>query len=69
MIDPRSQKYQQRLNPWVITRRLPGSLHSTVIARFRRRVEAEGHLKVLQSTLPGTEFEVMWDASEDPHQA
>ncbi|MBD2103656.1 hypothetical protein [Leptolyngbya sp. FACHB-261] len=65
MTEQLSEKYQQILNPWAITRRSPNSVCSTVIARFRRRTDAEGHLQALRRTVPSLDFEVVWDAIED----
>lgn len=37
-----------------------------IVARFRRRSDAEGHLKILKQLMPDVPFEIMFDiATED----
>jgi hypothetical protein len=65
--------YFQRLNPWCIIRPFP-NMRSSIVGRFRRRVDAEGHLRVLKQMMPTVPFEIMFDAmpastdSEDRQQ-
>jgi hypothetical protein len=37
--------YLQRLNPWCIIRPFP-DMRTLIVGRFRRRVDAEGHLRI-----------------------
>lgn len=53
--------YRDRLYPWCIIRQLPKFQRITV-ARFRKRNEAEEHLKVLHRLLPNATFVVLFDA-------
>jgi hypothetical protein len=53
--------YQDQLSPWVIYRRLP-NFRRLMIKRFRRRGDAEGYLKALQSLEPHAEFEIAFEA-------
>lgn len=49
--------YQERLSPWTIIRLQPDHEQITV-GRFRRRSDAEGHLRILQQTMPNAEFAI-----------
>jgi hypothetical protein len=49
--------YQERLSPWTIIRLQPDQEQVTV-GRFRRRSDAEGHLRILQQTMPTAEFAI-----------
>lgn len=57
--------YQQKLSPWTITRVQPNH-ELTTIARFRRRSEAEGHLRIVQQFMPEAKFAIVFDVG---HQA
>lgn len=54
----------KRLSPWVIVRLLP-NMQRVVVGRFRRRVDAEGHLLVLRRLMPDAEMIVMFDVEEE----
>lgn len=43
--------YQTQLFPWCIMRPLP-NMRQTIVARFRRRSDAEAHLRILRQLLP-----------------
>ncbi|MBD2462861.1 hypothetical protein H6G89_17615 [Oscillatoria sp. FACHB-1407] len=53
--------YQDQLNPWVIHQLLP-NLNRRIIARFRRRTEAEAYLKVVQQMRSTAQFLIAFDA-------
>jgi hypothetical protein len=37
-----------------------------IVGRFRRRVDAQGHIRILKQLMPTVPFEIMFDiASED----
>jgi hypothetical protein len=36
-----------------------------VVGRFRRRVDAEGHLKILKRMIPNVPFEIMFDITPE----
>lgn len=60
--------YKDRLNPWCIIRPI-SHVQMRIVARFRRRVDAEGHLQILKQLMPDIPFEIMFDiASEDDNQ-
>jgi hypothetical protein len=40
-------------------------MRSLIVGRFRRRVDAEGHLRVLKQMMPSVPFEVMFDATPE----
>lgn len=54
--------YKEKLNPWCIIRPVP-NLQAQVIARFRRRVDAEGRLKILNRMTPNSAFEIVFDTA------
>lgn len=56
--------YFERLNPWCIIRPFP-NMRSSIIGRFRRRVDAEGHLRVLKQIMPTVRFEIMFDVAPE----
>jgi hypothetical protein len=55
--------YSDRLTPWCIVRCLPGCQTFTV-QRFRKRSEAEAHLKVLGRLSPDAVYEIVFDLPE-----
>ena len=52
--------YSERLNHWAIVRLLP-NLQNVIVARFRNRSDADGHLRFLQQHLPQAKFIVIFD--------
>ncbi len=52
--------YRDRLKRWAIARFLPNQ-QPVIVARFRNRSDADGHLKFLQRQIPEGEFLVMFD--------
>jgi hypothetical protein len=56
--------YQQQLTPWVIHQLLP-NLKQLPVSRFRKRNEAEGHLKILQRSQPSARFEIAFDTGKE----
>jgi hypothetical protein len=64
--------YKIQLFPWCIIRPLP-NMQQTIVARFRRRSDAEAHLKILRLLLPTAPhttiiFDVTPDTSEEDTQ-
>ncbi|NJO40034.1 MAG: hypothetical protein HC769_09980 [Cyanobacteria bacterium CRU_2_1] len=55
--------YHDRLHPWCIIRLLP-KMQRTVIARFRKRNDAEAHLKLLQQMNPEAKYAIVFDPSD-----
>ncbi|NEO75713.1 hypothetical protein [Moorena sp. SIO4G3] len=69
--------YSERLHPWVIVRLLPKAmqrglggfpherLHQdmqrVIVARFRNRSDAEGHLWALKRLMPEAKFIIIFD--------
>ncbi|WP_293060119.1 MULTISPECIES: hypothetical protein [unclassified Moorena] len=51
--------YSERLHPWVIVRLLP-RMQRVVVARFRKRSDAEGHLKALKRLMPDAQFVIIF---------
>jgi len=54
--------YKEKLNPWCIIRPIP-NLQAQVVARFRRRVDAEGRLKILNRMTPNSSLEIVFDTA------
>jgi hypothetical protein len=52
--------YRERLHCWAIARLLP-DLRWIIVARFRRRSEADGHLQFLRRMIPEAQFQVVFD--------
>jgi len=60
---PAVQPYYNRLHPWCIIRLLP-QMQRTVVARFRRRNDAEAHLKILQQMNPDADYWIIFDSPD-----
>lgn len=56
----KNRDYHQQLHPWCIISYLPKS-QNTIVARFRRRNNAEDHMQVLQRMLPGAKYSIIFD--------
>jgi hypothetical protein len=54
--------YNQLLHPWCVVQLLPHMQRRTV-ARFRRRNDADAHLKALRRLNPSAQYTVMFDPS------
>ncbi|WP_375479086.1 hypothetical protein [uncultured Nostoc sp.] len=52
--------YLEKLNPWCIVRLLP-NMQNQVVARFRRRSDAEAHLQVLRRLIPNVNFTLIFN--------
>jgi hypothetical protein len=52
--------YRDHLHPWCIVRLLPEA-RSTVVARFRHRIDAEAHLKLLNQLTPSATYRVLFE--------
>jgi hypothetical protein len=51
--------YREKLHHWLIVRFLP-SAQALIVARFRRRSEAEEYLRVLRRLIPTAEFKIVF---------
>jgi len=56
--------YRDKLNPWCIIRRV-SDVQMPIVGRFRRRVDAEGHLRILKQLIPNVPFEIMFDITPE----
>lgn len=56
--------YFERLHPWCIIRPLP-NLQRYIVARCRRRNDAESHLQLLRRLMPNIRYEIVFDVSRD----
>jgi hypothetical protein len=58
--------YKDSLKPWAVAR-LGKNLQWVIIARYKSRSDAEGHLLLLRQRVPDIEFKVVfevWDGKE-----
>ncbi len=56
--------YLQRLHPWCIIRPF-SDMRTLIVGRFRRRVDAEGHLRILKQMMPNVSFEIVFEVIPD----
>ena len=56
--------YQERLNPWTIVR-MQSHQQQFIVARFRRRIDAEGHLRVLKQMMPNAELAIAFSSHKN----
>ncbi len=40
-------------------------MRTLIVGRFRRRVDAEGHLRILKQLMPSVPFEIAFDVMPD----
>ena len=52
--------YKTQLFPWCIIRPQP-NMKQTIVARFRRRNDAEAHLQILRQLLPTAPHTIIFD--------
>ena len=52
--------YQEKLSPWKIVR-LQSNLQHVIVSHFRRRGDAEGHLRILKRMMPHLQFVIVFD--------
>jgi hypothetical protein len=60
--------YLDQLYPWCIIRPLP-HLQRRVVARFRRRHEAEAHLQVIKRLVPHITYSIIFDPVSEPEKS
>jgi hypothetical protein len=56
--------YYEQLHPWCIVRVLTES-KTTVVARFRHRIDAEAHLKLLNQLTPTADYRVVFEPTAE----
>ena len=56
--------YLEKLHPWCIIRPLQVG-QRRIVARCRRRNDAESHLQVLRRLMPTVPFEIVFDVAPD----
>lgn len=56
--------YKEQLTPWCIIRHLP-NLQRIVVCRFRRRNDAEDHLRLIRRLCPNVAFSIIFDLPLD----
>ncbi|MEH2318360.1 hypothetical protein [Nostoc sp.] len=52
--------YLEKLSPWCIVRLFP-NMQNRIVARFRRRSDAEAHLQVLRRLIPNVNFTLIFN--------
>ncbi len=52
--------YKDSLKPWAVARQSP-NLGWIIIARYKSRSDAEGHLLLLRQRVPDIEFKVVFE--------
>ncbi|MEG4942407.1 hypothetical protein [Microcoleus sp. F4-D5] len=57
--------YFEKLHPWCLVRLLP-NCQRIVVARFRKRNDADAHLRVLQRLVKNRTFVIVFDTEEQP---
>ena len=57
--------YKHQLSPWCIIRHKPNLQH-LVVARCRRRSDAEAHLQVLRRLIPNVTYQIIFDVPLEP---
>lgn len=55
--------YHHQLHPWCVVCCLPNA-QTLIVARFRRRNDAEAHLRILRQMNAAQKYEIVFDA---PH--
>jgi hypothetical protein len=56
--------YIEKLNPWCIVRHFP-NMQNKIVARFRRRNDAEAHLITLRRLLPNATFSIIFNVGRE----
>jgi hypothetical protein len=56
--------YFEKLRPWCIIRSLP-NLERCIVARFRRRNDAEAHLRIINRLIPSVTYEIIFDPTPE----
>lgn len=54
--------YYDRLHPWCIIRCFPNA-QTVIVDRFRRRNDAEAHLRILRQINPDALYEIIFDSA------
>ena len=57
---PQQTSYQQKLHPWCIIQLLP-KMQCRTVARFRRRNDADAHLRILHQHTPSLNYAIIFD--------
>lgn len=52
--------YKDQLQPWCVVRLLPEA-RSLVVGRFRRRSDAESHVRILRQIVPHAAYTILFD--------
>jgi hypothetical protein len=60
--------YKTQLFPWCIIRP-QSNMQQTIVARFRRRNDAEAHLQILRQLLPSAPHTIIFDITPDSPDA
>jgi hypothetical protein len=56
--------YKKRLNSWAIAKLLP-DMQREIVARFRSRSDADGHMQLLSRMTPDANFMLVFDCPSE----
>ncbi|AFZ03099.1 hypothetical protein [Calothrix sp. PCC 6303] len=56
--------YKKRLNSWAIAKLIPG-MQREIVARFRSRSDADGHMQLLSRMTPDASFMLVFDCQSE----
>jgi hypothetical protein len=56
--------YKKRLNSWAIAKLLP-DMQREIVARFRSRSDADGHMQLLSRMTPDASFMLVFDCKNE----
>lgn len=56
--------YKKRLKSWAIARLLP-DMKREIVARFRSRSDADGHMQLMRQVTPDASFMLIFDCQSD----
>lgn len=62
--DNATTAYQQQLHPWCLIQHLP-RMRSREVARFRRRNDADAHLRALRQLAPAAQYIIVFDPTSE----
>lgn len=60
VLDRTTTAYRQQLYPWCIVQHLP-NMQNHIVTRFRRRNDADDHLRVLRQRAPRIQYAIVFE--------
>lgn len=65
--DKATTVYQQQLHPWCLIQQLP-TMQNREVARFRRRNDADAHLRTLRQLSPSAQYTIVFELGSETTQ-